>query len=101
MFLIVAGHQIHKAKMIKGYVASQQGRLKLFFLPPYSPHLNPDGKVWTNVKTRVAKRTVTDKHDLKQKVISALRRLQKLPKLVSGFFHHPDCLYALQAEQSA
>lgn len=98
VFLIVDGHQIHKAKMINDYVASQNGRLKLFFLPPYSPHLNPDEQVWANVKGRVAKRTVTDKDDLKKKISAALRRLQKLPKIVRGFFHHPHCRYALQPQ---
>jgi transposase len=31
-------------------VASLNGRLKLFFLPGYSPELNPDEWVWKNVK---------------------------------------------------
>ena len=30
VFLVVDGHQIHKAKLVKDYVAAQQGRLKLF-----------------------------------------------------------------------
>jgi len=53
VFLIVDGHRIHKAKMVKDYVAAQKGRLKLFSLPPYSPHLNPDEHVWGNVKARL------------------------------------------------
>jgi transposase len=31
---------------VKEYVASLEGRLKLFFLPGYSPELNPDEWVW-------------------------------------------------------
>jgi transposase len=42
IFLVLDGHQVHKAKLIKEFVQAQQGRLKLFYLPPYSPHLNPD-----------------------------------------------------------
>jgi transposase len=98
VFLIVDGHQIHKAKLIKEYVAAQEGRLKLFFLPPYLPHLNPDEQVWGNVKARVAKRTVTGKEDLKMKVISALRRLQKLTGIIQGFFRHPHCQYIGDAQ---
>lgn len=101
VFLVVDGHQIHKAKMVKDYVAAQQGRLKLFFLPPYSPLLNPDEQVWGNVKARVAKRTVTSKENLKAKVISALRRLQKFTGLVQGFFRHPHCRYIGDAELAA
>ena len=42
VFLIVDGHPIHKATMGKSYVQGLGGKLKLFYLPPYSPHLNPD-----------------------------------------------------------
>lgn len=97
VFLVVDGHQIHKAKLVKDYVVAQDGRLKLFFLPPYSPHLNPDEQVWGNVKSRVAKRTAESKEDLKAKVISALRRLQKLTKTIQGFFRHPDCRYIAES----
>ena len=42
LFLIVDGHPAHRAKLVKAYVESLEGRLRLFFLPPYSPKLNPD-----------------------------------------------------------
>ena len=36
VFLVVDGSSVHKAAIIKEYVASTNGRLELFFLPPYS-----------------------------------------------------------------
>jgi transposase len=98
VYLVVDGHPIHRARIVKEYVATQEGKLKLFFLPPYSPHLNPDEQVWGNVKARVAKRTVENRADLKAKVISALRRLQKLTATLRGFFRHPDCRYIAEAQ---
>ena len=50
VFLILDNVSFHKAKVVKEYVASLEGRLKLFFLPGYSPELNPDEWVWKNVK---------------------------------------------------
>lgn len=97
VFLVLDGHSIHKARIVTEYVHAQQGRLKLFFLPPYSPHLNPDEQVWGNVKARVAKRTVTDKMDLRVKLTAALERLRELPQIVAGFFRHPHCAYILAA----
>jgi len=35
VFVIVDGHPIHKSKLIKEYVASQEDKLKLFYLPSY------------------------------------------------------------------
>jgi len=50
IFVIVDGHPIHKSKLVKDYVESLDGMLKLFYLPPYSPQLNPDEQVWAHVK---------------------------------------------------
>lgn len=67
-------------------------RLRLFFLPPYSPELNPDEWVWKNVKhDRVGRVSITSADDLKHRALAALHRLQNLPHLVRGFFadHQP------------
>lgn len=94
VFLIVDGHPAHRAKVTAEFVASTEGRLKLFFLPGYSPQLNPDEWVWKNVKhDRIGKTGVTSQNDLKSKAIGALRRLQKLPHLVRGFFADPNLAY--------
>ncbi|WP_183032474.1 transposase, partial [Cupriavidus sp. UME77] len=72
----------------------EQGRLKLFYLPPYSPHLNPDEQVWAHVKRQVSKRLVQGKNEMKKLARSALRRIQRLPELVKSFFRQPECQYA-------
>jgi transposase len=46
VFLIVDGHPIHKAKLVRRFVADHRDRIELFFLPPYTPALNPDELVW-------------------------------------------------------
>jgi hypothetical protein len=45
VFLIVDGHSTHRAVKVKKFVASTKGMLRLFFLPPYSPEINPDESV--------------------------------------------------------
>lgn len=94
VFLIVDGHPIHKAKLIQKFVDAQQGRLKLFYLPPYSPHLNPDEQVWAHVKRQVSRQFVQSKEDMRRLALGALRRIQKLPALVRSFFLQPECKYA-------
>jgi|SRR5690625_2571506 len=49
VYLIVDGHPIHRARKTSEFVASTNGSLKLFFLPGYSPELNPDEWVWKNI----------------------------------------------------
>lgn len=94
VFLIVDGHPSHKAKLVQQFVAENVDRIELFFLPPYSPELNPDELVWGNVKARVAKAAPMTKQELISKVQSAMRRLGKMPELVASFFRTPTCAYA-------
>ncbi|SCU83825.1 transposase [Cupriavidus necator] len=94
VFVVVDGHPVHRSKPVKTYVESQQDRLKLFYLPPYSPHLNPDEQVWAHVKRQVSKRLVQGKNEMKKLALSALRRIQRLPELVKSFFRQPECQYA-------
>jgi transposase len=95
IFLVVDGHPSHRAKIVTQFVESTEGRLQLFFLPGYSPQLNPDEFVWKYVKhQKVGRQTVTDKADLTVKVMRCLRSLQKLPALVRSFFRAPAVAYA-------
>jgi transposase len=66
----------------------------LFFLPPYSPELNPDESVWGYIKYHhVGKKIINSKEQLRSTVYRQLRRLQKLPRLLKSFFGHPDLAY--------
>jgi transposase len=94
VYLVVHGHPTHRAKLVREFVASTEGRLKLFVLPAYSPQLNPDEWVWKNVKhDRVGRTSVTGADDFKAKIIGALRRLQKMPHIIRAFFADPDLRY--------
>jgi transposase len=98
VFLIVDGHPSHRSKSARRYVDSLGGKLKLFFLPPYSPELNPDEFVWNDVKNNgVARTLVHDPSDLHRAVLGRLRYLQKRPKIVRSFFQAPDTCYAAAA----
>jgi transposase len=91
IILVVDGHSIHKAKLVKEYVASTQGKLELVYLPPYSPQLNPDEQVWKNVKAEVAKKPSGNKFEFRLVVEKALLRLQAMTHVVASFFRHPEC----------
>jgi transposase len=94
VFLIIDSHPVHRSRAVKAFAASTQGQLRLFFLPPYSPQLNPDEWVWKNVKhDRVGRAGIDGQEDLKGKALAALRRLQKLPHIVRGFFRDPNLRY--------
>lgn len=94
VFLIVDGHPAHRAKKTKQWVESTNGRLRLFFLPGYSPQLNPDEWVWKNVKhDRIGKAGVSSLEDLRHKVVAALERLARAPQILLGIFRDPNLRY--------
>jgi transposase len=95
LFLIVDGHPVHRSAAVSRFVASTEGKLQLFRLPPYSPELNPDEQVWNHLKNHgVGRQPVAGPDHLKRLVLSHLRKLQKLPSLVQAFFRTPQTLYA-------
>ena len=95
VFVIVDGHPTHRAKSVARFVAAQLGKLALFFLPPYSPELNPDELVWNDLKTHgTGRKLIISPAQLRQVIISHMQQLQKLPALVRSFFHAPTTRYA-------
>jgi len=95
VFLIVDGHSAHKARIVKKYAESCEGRLRLFYLPGYSPELNPDEWVWNDLKNNgIGRNSITTKSQLHKAVLVHMRHLQKSPTLIRSFFQAPTTRYA-------
>ena len=89
------GHPVHRSAKVRKFAESTDGQLRLFFLPSYSPELNPDELVWNHLKRhRVGKTAVTGPDQLKRMVIGFLRSLQKLPHIVRALFQERHVSYA-------
>lgn len=88
--LILDDHPTHKTKKVDTYLESIDYRIKIYYLPPYSPELNPDEQVWNHVKNGMKGRFSTSKSQLKSHVLSCMHRLQKKNELIRSFFQHPD-----------
>lgn len=94
VYLIVDNHPVHRSHAVRDFVRSTDGRLKLFFLPPYSPELNPDEQVWAHLKREVSRQIPSSLDDLKKRIISFFRSLNMLPEKVASFFRHPATRFA-------
>ena len=53
IFFVTDGHPAHKTKKLNEWLAENSNRIEVFFLPPYSPELNPQEYVNQDVKTNV------------------------------------------------
>lgn len=95
IFLIVDRGPAHTSKLTKSFVETVKDKLELFYLPPYSPELNPDELVWNHLKNHtVGRSTVTDKADFKKKVTRSMKSLQKNKEKVRSFFGKESLKYA-------
>jgi transposase len=95
VFLIVDGHPAHKAKMVTRFIETVKDRFRLFFLPPYSPELNPDEGVWNDLKNNaIGRQAIHSREHLHGAVISHLRFIQKSPDRVCSYFNSETTKYA-------
>lgn len=95
VFLIVDGHPSHKAKLIDRFLDAHKGKLRLFLLPPYSPELNPDERVWNDLKNNcIGRKVIMSPEELKREVVSDLRSIQKSPYRVRAYFQNETTKYA-------
>lgn len=90
MFLILDNLRVHHAKPVKAWLAEHKEEIEVFYLPSYSPELNPDEMLNAALKAVITRRArARAKGDLKKAAIGHLRRLQKLPKRVMRYLHGP------------
>lgn len=95
VFLILDNHRVHHSKKVKAWLEAHKENIELFFLPPYSPELNPDEYLNGNLKQKIRSGIpARSQNDLEKKTRSFMKTLQKRPKHVRGFFCHPSVAYA-------
>ena len=95
IFLIIDNLKVHHSYIVKDWLKEHENEIELFFLPSYSPELNPDEYLNCDLKDGVHSGVpARTEIELKQKAISHLRKLQKLPGRVKKYFKHPKITYA-------
>ena len=95
VFLILDNLRVHHAKVVKAWLAEHKTEIEVFYLPAYSPELNPDEYLNCDLKQGMHSGTpARSKTQLKKKVIRHMRMLQKKPARVARYFVHPRIQYA-------
>jgi len=95
VFLILDNLKVHHARKVKPWLADHEDGIEVFYLPSYSPELNPDECLNADLKDGVTRRApARSKGQLKKAAISHLRKLQKSPQRVRKYFEHKPVRYA-------
>lgn len=94
VFLIMDNSTVHHATVLKEFAGKSGGMLRLYFLPPYSPDLNPDEWVWKNVKhDNLGRASAKSEGELMEFARAALKHLKEAPGKVRSFFADPALKY--------
>lgn len=95
IFLILDGHPVHRSRVAKAWLARNERRLRVFFLPGYSPELNPDELLNQDVKTNaVGRKPPIDAADLMANVRGFMHSKQRTPEVVRSYFRGRHVSYA-------
>ena len=95
IFLILDNLRVHHAKVLKSWLEENKDKIELFYLPSYSPELNPDELLNQDVKSNAVgrKRARTPK-ELKNNITQYLFGTQKCPDIVQSYFLKSEVRYA-------
>lgn len=78
----------HIAGEVSQFVEAQKNKLAIYFLPSYSPELNPDEHVWAYLKGfKLKVHQTKNMKEFRPLVLSKMRSIQRKNKVVSSFFY--------------
>jgi transposase len=95
VFLILDNLGVHHCKPVKAWLAEHQAQIEVFYLPSYSPELNPDERLNADLKhaitTKVPVRTKARLYDAAH---AHMTLIASSPKRVKAYFQDPRVKYA-------
>lgn len=95
VFLILDNLRVHHAKPVKAWLAEHKDEIEIFYLPSYSPELNPDEMANADIKQAVTKLApARTKKQLVDAAARHLRSVQRQPERIRKYFEHDPVRYA-------
>lgn len=95
VFLILDNLRVHHSKIVKAWVSERNEQIELFYLPSYSPQLNPEERLNADLKQAIGKRVpVRTQAKLRQAAHDHMQMLDKNPQRVIGYFQDARVRYA-------
>jgi transposase len=95
VFLIIDRHPVHRDAKVERWIRQHRGNIVIFFLPGYSPDLNPDEFLNHDVKANaIGRKRPKTLPELLHNLRSILKLRQCNPEMVRRYFHAPTVRYA-------
>jgi len=99
ILLIADRLQAHKTPEVLQWLEAHKGRIDVFYLPAYSPEMNPVEYLNNDMKGAVNKAGLpADRGTLHTRIVTFMDHLARVPKHVISYFLHPWVQYAAPVE---
>jgi len=95
VFLIIDRHPVHRSRAVQRWLAAHAREIRAFYLPSYSPELNPDEMLNDDVKQNaVGRRRPHNQTQQMRNVRRYLEHRKNTPNAVKQYFHAESVRYA-------
>ena len=95
VYLILDNLRVHHSKPVKAWLAEHKHEIEVFYLPSYSPELNPNEMANADLKQAVTKLApARTKLQLVKATARHLSSVQRQPERIKSYFQHEPVRYA-------
>ena len=90
VYLILDNLRVHHSKAVSAWVDERKEKIRLFYLPPYSPEYNPDEYLNNDLKRNLGTQAMAKSvEELETNTQEFMSKLSNNPDHVQSYFDHP------------
>ena len=87
IIVVTDNYPAHNSAYVKDFIEQNKNKITVYYLPTYSPDLNPDEDVWKYLKNvKLKAHQARNKKEFKPLVLSKMHSIQRKPNLIKSFF---------------
>ena len=87
IIVVTDNYPAHDSAYVNNFIEQNKNKIAVYYLPTYSPDLNPDEDVWKYLKNvKLKAHQARNKKEFKPLVLSKMHSIQRKPNLIKSFF---------------
>ena len=91
MLILWDGAPIHRSVLVRDYIRSTKGRIRVERLPAYAPELNPVEYMWGHLKSHeIANLIAHQAWELGLEATAALRRMRRRKRIIAACYSQAE-----------
>lgn len=100
-YVIMDNLRVHHSKTVKAWLEENKEQMRAFYLPSYSPELNPEERLNADLKHRLASKVqVRTKDKLKKVAQEHMQEIAAQPERVKSYFGDKKVAYAADKDSN-